>query len=206
MNPGLVRGRRQPLRVRAEATPVHRGRGKGRSTESATTRGRPDGESWNGRETSPASLQDRVVQHACAFGWKLAGQGPVSAAGRAAPSRERTTDWNGTGTRQQSCADGQVTDELETGRTGHGEGRSDAGPPWCSIHRFDTMKPAGSGDARRRATAGCCGERISTWRHRRRKRSATNDARPRETGEPGTHPGAADRRPVRARHRASGQA
>jgi hypothetical protein len=185
---------------------VYRTRRKGERTERATTRGRPDGRSWNGRERFPVSLHDRVVQHACAFGWKRAGQRPVCAAGQAAPSRERTTDWNGTGTRQQRCADGQVTDGLETGRTRRGEGRSDAGPPWCSIHRFDTMKPAGSGDARRRAAAGCCGERTSIWRHRRRKRSETNGARPRETGGPGNDPGAADRRPARARHRASGQA
>jgi len=108
--------------------------------------------------------------------------GPGRCSRTAAPSRDRTTDRNGTGTRQRHGADDRTADDLETGRTRHGEGRRRAGPPWCSIHRFDTTKPGAKAGDRRRAQASRCGERTSFGRHRRRERTVRTT---RDLGRPG---------------------
>jgi len=105
-----------------------------------------------------------------------------------APLRERTTDWNGTGIRQHAGADGRTSGVLGTGRPGYGEGRLAAGQPWCSIHRFDTMKPGETTRVRRRTLATSCGERTSFGRHRRRERATrtTRDfGRPRNSSSAG---------------------
>jgi len=103
-----------------------RGWGDG-STEDATTRGRPDGESWNGRG-QPPETPVRSSRRECLclrVGTCETGFGPCSR--DAAPSRERTTDWNGTGTRQRCGADGRIEVTLVTAAARDGEGRRRAG-------------------------------------------------------------------------------
>lgn len=103
-----------------------RGWGEG-SSEDATTRGRPDGESWNGRGRPPgtSARSSRHGRSCLRVGADETRFGRCSRG--AAPSRERTTDWNGTGTRQQVGADDRLAGSLETAARRDVEGRRRAG-------------------------------------------------------------------------------
>ena len=117
----------------------------------------------------------------------------------AAPSRERTTDWNGTGTRQQHGADDRFGESLETAERRSGEGRRGAGkamvfhPP---IRHDEANRGSGQPETGARKRLRRKVLHPEAPRRERRSRTTTTHGRP----------GAARRRDQQARRRACGQA
>lgn len=109
--------------------------------EDATTRGRSDGRSWNDRGSPPVAFASPAGHGCLCLRVETAATGPGSAVKAQRPRETEPLTGMAWVPRSRRAPTAEPAGCWRQQRSGSERGARKQGP-WCSIHRFDTTKPA----------------------------------------------------------------